>query len=125
MLGGHLLVGGVTFISPREFKRTAIVSPVDCFMIGDSQPKDTDPPSYSSSCWWPYACLDPNNSLAQGYEGVQMKRHRARGVMVFTDGHSEARKDQYINPLRDPAFGDARGLINSKYWDPLKRAGDQ
>jgi hypothetical protein len=30
-----------------------------------------------------------------------------------------------INPPRDPAIGDAKGLINSRYWDPLKRAGDR
>ena len=40
-----------------------------------------------------------------------------RGVVVFTDGHSEARKDADINP---PANG---SLVNSRYWDHLQRAG--
>ena len=35
-----------------------------------------------------------------------------RGVVVFVDGHSEARKDRDINP---PSNG---SLINVKYWDP-------
>ena len=54
-----------------------------------------------------------------------MVRHGGVGVAVFSDGHAEARKDSAINPPVDPGTGDARGLINSKYWDPLKRAGDQ
>jgi len=41
------------------------------------------------------------------------------GVVVFADSHSEARKDANINPQA------SNQLINSKYWDPLLRAGDQ
>ena len=121
--GGRLTVGGVAFVTPRQFKRTAVVSPADCFVIGDSQPKVDG--QWSSSWWWPGACLDPQNTQFGGYEGVETKRHRNTGVVVFADAHSEARKDKNINPVRDPGFGDAPGLINSRYWDPLKRAGDR
>jgi len=118
-----MTVGGITFSTPRQFRRTAVVSPADCFMIGDSQPKSDG--LWSSSCWWPWACLDPANSQIGGYEGLDTKRHRKLGVACFTDGHAEARRDKYINPVRDPAFGDALGLVNSRHWDPLKRAGNR
>ena len=35
-----------------------------------------------------------------------------RGVVVFADSHSEARKDKDINP---PANN---SLVNVKFWDP-------
>lgn len=35
-----------------------------------------------------------------------------RGVVVFIDGHSEARLDKNINPPTDGS------LVNVKYWDP-------
>jgi len=54
-----------------------------------------------------------------------MERHAKTGVAVFVDGHAEARKSQNINPPVDPGTGDARGLINSRYWDPLKRGGER
>jgi len=116
-------VSGVAFSTAPWFKRTSIRSPADCFMIGDSMPKSDG--YWSSSCWWPWSCMDTNNSRYGGYEGVDSRRHRGMGVISFTDGHSEARKDKNINPSRDPDFRDVRGLNNSKYWDPLKRAGDQ
>jgi len=116
-------VGGITFFTPRQFKRTTIIAPVDCFMTGDSRPKSNG--YWSSSCWWPWACMDSANSQIGGYEGLDTKRHRNLGVVSFADGHSEARKDRDINPVRDPAFRDARGLVNSRYWDPLKRAGNR
>ena len=64
-------------------------------------------------------------SASQGFEGVDQVRHRSVGVAVFVDGHSEARKDSAINPPVDPGAGSAKGLINSKYWDPLRRGGDR
>jgi hypothetical protein len=54
-----------------------------------------------------------------------MNRHFGTGVNGFADGHAEARKDRDINPPVDPADGNARGLINSRYWDPLQRAGSR
>jgi len=113
-------VGGVFFETRPWFKRTSVVSPSDCFMIGDSMPKSDG--YWSSSCWWPWSCMDPANSQINGFEGVDKDRHRGTGVVVFTDGHSEARKDKQINPPRDPGFGDAKGLINARYWDPLQRS---
>jgi len=121
--GGSMTVGRIVFNTSPWFKRTSIRSPSDCFVVADSMPKSDG--YWSSSCWWPWACMDPKNSQIGGYEGVDSIRHRGQGVIGFTDGHSEARKDGKINPARDPAFGDPRGLINSRFWDPLKRAGDQ
>jgi prepilin-type N-terminal cleavage/methylation domain-containing protein len=121
--GGDMTVGGVRFVSQPWFKRTAVIRPSDCLMIGDSMPKIDG--MWSSSCWWPWACMDPKNSQYGGYEGVDDSRHYRMGVAVFTDSHAEARKNEQINPIRDPGFGDAKGLVNSRYWDPLQRAGDR
>jgi len=118
-----LTVGGVRFTTAPWFRRTAVLRPPDCFIMGDSMPK-TDG-FWSSSCYWPWSCMDPKNTVYGGYEGIDRNRHRRTGVVVFVDSHAEARKDANINPPRDPAFGDAKGLINSRYWDPLQRAGDR
>ena len=115
-----MTVGGVNFTTAPGFKRTSVVSPSDCFMIGDSMPKVDG--QWSSSCWWPWSCMDPANSQFGGYEGIDRTRHRQTGVVVFTDGHAEARKDKNINPHRDPAFGDPKGLVNARHWDPLQRS---
>ena len=122
---GTITVAGVTYITPRQFRRTAIRTPADCLEVDDSMPKKRL--QYSSSSWWPRACMDPVNSMRGAFEGVATVRHRGLGVIVFTDGHAEARRDKNINPPRDPEWRDAdpRGLINSKYWDPLQRAGPQ
>ena len=120
---GSMVVGGIRFDTRAWFKRTSVVGPADTFMIGDSMPKVDG--QWSSSCWWPWSCMDPQNTQFGGFEGIDQNRHRNTGVVVFTDGHSEARKGARINPPRDPGFGDTRGLINSKYWDPLKRGGDR
>ena len=31
----------------------------------------------------------------------------------------------HINPPVDPGTGDPKGLVNSRYWDPLRRGGDR
>ncbi len=121
--GGNVKIGSVNFSTQPWFKRTSLVSPVDTFLIGDASPKSDG--TYSSSCWWPNACMDKAASKSQGFEGLELTRHGNVGVVLFTDGHSEARKDKQINPPVDPGTGDKKGLINSKFWDPLKRAGDQ
>jgi prepilin-type processing-associated H-X9-DG protein len=55
-----------------------------------------------------------------------MLRHKGTGIVVFADSHSEARKDAQINPPVDPlGSGSAKALINSQFWDPIQRAGDQ
>ncbi|MBI4659479.1 MAG: type II secretion system protein [Verrucomicrobia bacterium] len=117
----QMTVGGVRFETRRWFKRGAIVNPSDCLVVADSMPKVDG--LWSSSMYWPWSSMDPANSQVKGFEGVDKARHLGTGVVGFTDGHSEARKDAQINPPRDPAFGDAKGLINSRYWDPLQRGG--
>jgi len=120
---GSVNVGGITFDTRPWFKRTNVKSPADNFLIGDGMPKADG--LWSSSCWWPNACMDQKASVSKGFEGVDQLRHRNTGVIVFTDGHSEARKDSKINPPVDPGAGTGQGLINSRYWDPLKRGGER
>jgi prepilin-type N-terminal cleavage/methylation domain-containing protein len=117
--GENLTVGGVNFITTKRFKRSALVSPAENLLLGDSQPK-TDL-MWSSSLWWPAACMDKRFS-GGGYEGIDPIRHQKTGVVVFNDGHSEARKSEAINPPMDPYGGSAKALVNSRYWDPLQRS---
>ena len=80
------------------------------------------------SLWWEAACMDPavvRSSSFPTYEGVEPKRHLGQAVISFNDGHSEARKSTMINPPANPADGSAKALINSQYWDPLQRGGNQ
>lgn len=120
---GSVSIGAYTFTTAPWFRRTAVKSPVENFLIGDAMPKSDG--LWSSSCWWPNGCMNERLSASRGFEGVDQFRHGNIGVAVFTDGHAEARKDAQINPPVDPGTGDIRGLINSRYWDPLKRAGDR
>jgi prepilin-type N-terminal cleavage/methylation domain-containing protein len=125
-----LTVGSIVFSTAQWFKQSMLVHPVDTFMIGDSDPYSPGAGNglvNSFSCWWPTACqIAPSPS--QKYEGVTMMRH-SLGVCVFTDGHAEPRKDININPQADPLTASGSpstpGLINSRYWDPLQRAGDK
>jgi len=121
--GASVSISGITFDSKPWFKRSAVKSPADNLIIGDGMPKSDG--TYSSSLWWPNACMDKVKSASQGFEGIDNLRHRNTVVAVFTDCHAEARKDAMINPPVDPGAGDPKGLMNSKYWDPLKRAGDR
>ncbi len=118
-----LTLGGITFQTKPWFKRTSILSPSDNLIIGDSMPKSDG--TFSSSLYWPNACMDRKKSASQGFEGIESLRHRNSGMVVFADSHAEGRKDAAINPPVDPSSGDPQGLINSGYWDPLKRAGDR
>ncbi len=119
----QLTVGGFTFSSAPWFKRSSVLRPTDTLLVGDSMPRIDL--KWSSSAWWPNACMRVEGSTSRGFEGLDMARHRGTGVLAFCDGHAEARKDQAINPPVDPGSGDRRGLINSKYWDPLQRSGTQ
>lgn len=110
-------VGGVTFTVAPWFKRSAIVSPAQNTLIGDSIPKLDG--FWSSSLWWPYSGM----AKGQGLEGIDNNRHRGFGVVGFNDGHSEARRGAQINPPVDPSGGSAKALDNSQFWDPLNRAG--
>ena len=119
-------VGSITFTTEAWLKRARVLRPLECLMIGDSDPK---PPAQgggtSYSMWWPKACQTPSGSSSQQFEGICVFRHKPQGNVVFTDGHSEARKDAQINPPVDPESGNAKGLINSRFWDPLQRGGSQ
>ena len=111
-------VGGISFRTAPWFNRSRVKRPSYTLMICDSDPKPNGNASYS--VWWPNAAR--LNSKA--FEGVSVMRHNAQGNVVFTDGHAEARKDAQINPPVDPETGDPKGLINSRFWDPLQRGGD-
>jgi prepilin-type N-terminal cleavage/methylation domain-containing protein len=117
--GDNLTVAGVNFATKPWFKRSAIVSPAENVDIGDAMPKSDL--TWSSSLWWPTSCMDQKASNSKGFEGIDPIRHLRSGVVVFNDGHSEARKDAQINPPVDPSSGSAKGLINSQFWDPLQR----
>jgi prepilin-type N-terminal cleavage/methylation domain-containing protein/prepilin-type processing-associated H-X9-DG protein len=121
--GGSISVGGITFSSKPWLKRSQVISPVDNLIIGDSMPKGDG--LWSSSMWWPNACMEKSRSASQGFEGIDKARHRDMGGVVFVDGHAEARKDGKINPPVDPGSGDPKGLINSRHWDPFKRGGER
>ncbi len=115
--------GGVTFVSTWWFKSSSLKSPTETMLFADSGPSVAG--AWSSSCWWPSACMSASASTSMKFEGVDTSRHNKRGNVVFTDGHSETRTDAQINPQSDPEGGGNSGLINSRYWDPLKRAGDK
>ena len=116
-------VGGVNFASAPWFKRGRVKRPADNLMICDSDPKPDGSTSYSA--WWPKAAQNVAGSTSRQFEGVANFRHKPQGNVAFSDGHAEGRKDEQINPPVDPESGDARGLINSRFWDPLQRGGDR
>jgi prepilin-type N-terminal cleavage/methylation domain-containing protein/prepilin-type processing-associated H-X9-DG protein len=121
---GTMSVGGITFDFETWFSRAAIVNPAQNLVLGDKEPYG-DPPIWGSSLWWPAACMDPDASTSGQFEGVDPKRHSGRAVAAFNDGHTEIRKSDAINPPADPGNGGAEGLVNSQFWDPLQRAGQQ
>ncbi len=101
------------YINPGRFKRSSVKRPTQTLTIGDSEGY------YSMSLWWPNAVMDGSNPAFEGIatrHGATRERGKnaqnTRGVVVFVDGHSEARKDRDINP---PSNG---SLTNVKYWDP-------
>lgn len=118
--GANLTVAGVKFDIKEYFNRSGVLSPSQNVLIGDSMPKADL--AWSSSLWWPASCMDQKASTTKGFEGIDMSRHKKTGIVVFNDGHAEARKDAQINPPADPYANTAKGLINSQYWDPQNRA---
>ncbi|HEU5396588.1 MAG TPA: prepilin-type N-terminal cleavage/methylation domain-containing protein [Verrucomicrobiae bacterium] len=129
-------IGSYSYGSLRNFKRGQIKQPADCLVFGDKQPKPNNAPggqalTASGSLWWAKACMDPNASSSKQFEGIDTRRHYGGkfpgiGNVAFADGHSESKKDAEINPPVDPlAQNSSKCLINSRYWDPLKRAGDR
>ena len=118
-------VGGISFPVNDTFKRAGVLRPSDNLVVGDKEPYG-NPPAWSSSLWWVSSCMDPSvviHSSFPTYEGVEPKRHLGLAVVSFNDGHSEARKSETINPPANPADGQPKALINSRYWDPLQRGG--
>jgi prepilin-type N-terminal cleavage/methylation domain-containing protein len=117
-------VGGINFAATWRFKRSAIVSPAENLVIGESMP--TSALEWSSSLWWPAARMNMDSANGQNsrrqFEGVDPIRHLGTGIVVFNDGHSEARKDRHINPLVDPYDRTPAALVNSRFWDPLQRS---
>lgn len=122
--GGDLTVGGVRVITKPWFKRSQIISPSQSLVMGDKQPYG-NPPVWSSSLWWPNGCMDPKLSASGAFEGIDPKRHLGASNVGFNDGHAEWRQDKQINPPVDPGAGTTKGLINSQFWDPLQRGGNQ
>jgi prepilin-type N-terminal cleavage/methylation domain-containing protein/prepilin-type processing-associated H-X9-DG protein len=122
--GATLNVGAVEFITKPWFNRSTIVNPAQNLVIGDKQPYG-NPPVWGSSLWWAAACMDPDASTSGQFEGVDPKRHLGRAVAAFNDGHVEARKNETTNPPADPYDGSTEALVNSRFWDPLQRAGQQ
>lgn len=114
---GPISVGGVTFNSARNFKRSSIRSPAENLLIGDKQPYG-NPPVWASSLWWPNSCMTKGRGTA--WEGIDAQRHLGASSIVLNDGHSEVRKNDQINPPYDPSSGNAQALKNSRYWDPLQ-----
>jgi len=121
--GTAVTVGGIRFNTVKHYKRAGILSPTENLVVSDSMPKADL--MWSSSLWWPASCMDQKASTTKGFEGMDHLRHLKSGNTVFNDGHSESRKDEKINPPLDPYSGNAKSLINSKYWDPQQRAGDR
>lgn len=114
-----ITVGGVTFTTKAWFKRSNILRPSQNLIVGDAMPKADL--KWSSSLWWPSSCMEDKNSTTKGFEGIDPNRHRNTGIVVFNDGHAEARMSRKINPPRDPYGGTAISLQNSEFWDPLQR----
>ncbi len=75
--------------------------------------------------------MDPASSASHEFEGIDTRRHNGGkwggvGNVAFADGHSEARKDGDINPPFDPEKNqNLKSLTNSRFWDPLQRAGER
>jgi prepilin-type N-terminal cleavage/methylation domain-containing protein/prepilin-type processing-associated H-X9-DG protein len=95
------------------FKRTQVLVPAECLLVADCLKKNYPSPggAYSLNIWWPNAGM----GTGDGNEGVDTNRHQGLGVVVFVDGHSEARKNQNINPPWSCS------PVNERFWDPLRR----
>jgi prepilin-type N-terminal cleavage/methylation domain-containing protein len=118
-------VAGTDFTVWPWFKRSAVRSPSENLLAGDTVPSNRDgAPIWSSYLWWPAACMNPQRKTDWRNNGVDPNRHLGTGVVVFNDGHAEARASERINPPVDPFVEHANpeSLINSRFWDPLQRS---
>jgi prepilin-type N-terminal cleavage/methylation domain-containing protein/prepilin-type processing-associated H-X9-DG protein len=120
----NISVGGFQYSAADRTKRASVMNASDCLILGDKDPKpimglDGTNGASSGSLWWVAASLknSPNPTIVS--EGVNITRHDGRGNVNFADGHSEARRNNKINPPADPS------VINSMFWDNLQRAGKQ
>jgi len=111
-------LAGVIFSADEQSRRTAVLRPSDCLLIGDKNPRPDG--LWASSLWWESSCMDA--TYGTRFEGIDPIRHLGTGVIVLVDGHCEARKNAKINPPFDPISGDARALKNARTWDPLQRS---
>jgi prepilin-type N-terminal cleavage/methylation domain-containing protein len=126
-------IGSFAYGSMRNFKRSSVLHPSDCLVFGDKQPKPNSQGAAaltaSGSLWWAKASMDSSKSTSQQFEGIDTRRHNGGkwggvGDVAFVDGHAESKKDANINPPIDPLGGaSSQCLVNSRYWDPLQRAG--
>jgi hypothetical protein len=110
-------VGGVSYSNPGWVKRSNVASPTENMLIGDAEGY------WSMSLWWPNAVMDGSNTAYEGIatrhgsKGKGKNDKAGRGIVVFTDGHSEAKRDADINPPQNGS------LVNSRFWDHRQRAG--
>jgi prepilin-type N-terminal cleavage/methylation domain-containing protein/prepilin-type processing-associated H-X9-DG protein len=117
--------GSIHYACQAALKRSTIIKPTDCLVFGDKQPKPDL--TASASLWWATASMVQPSATGE-YEGIDTTRHNGGkfpgvGNVGFADGHAESKRDADINPPVDPKTGQAQGLVNSHYWDPLQRAG--
>jgi prepilin-type processing-associated H-X9-DG protein len=110
-------VSGLVFTGKKWLNRSSIVKPSENILFADKQPYG-NPPVWSSTLWWPNACMSTRASTSKAYEGVETLRHKGVGVVAFNDGHVEFRQDSSINPPADPSSGNPKAIINSRFWDP-------
>ncbi|HEV2434589.1 MAG TPA: type II secretion system protein [Verrucomicrobiae bacterium] len=130
-----ITIGPYIYRNVQHFKRSSIVHPSECLVFGDKQPKPNNlgaaALTASGSLWWDKACMVPASSSSHQFEGIDTRRHNGgawggTGNVTFADGHAKAYKDSQINPPKDPlGGGNSQCLINSRYWDPLQRAGNR
>jgi prepilin-type processing-associated H-X9-DG protein len=120
---------GVQYDVPWKFKRAGVLRPSENLVVADKQPLgSTANPLWSSSLWWESSCMDPAVVASSGfgtYEGVEPKRHLGKAQMAFNDGHAEGRFSRNINPPSNPYDNGPNCLVNSRFWDPLQRAGQK
>ena len=112
-----LSVGGFNYSNPGWVKRSNVVAPTENMLVGDAEGW------WSMSLWWPNAVMDGSNPAFEGIatrhgsKGKGKNDKAGRGIVAFSDGHSEAKRDADINPPQNGS------LANSRYWDHLQRAG--
>jgi len=116
-----LTLAGVVFRSTYRFRRLDVMKPEESLVAGEAMP--TAARRWSTSLWYPASGM--NQSVAPAsFEGIDHSRHAGRGIVLFNDGHTEARKDDEINPPMNPSSGNALAIKNARYWDP-RRASTQ